>query len=31
MAATYGLDELSNALEHAARPGKIGTVLVRPW
>ncbi|MFC9643023.1 zinc-binding dehydrogenase [Streptomyces mirabilis] len=31
VAATYGLDELGNALEHAVRPGKIGTVLVRPW
>ncbi|BAC68416.1 dehydrogenase [Streptomyces avermitilis] len=31
VAATYGLDELGNAVEHAVRPGKIGTVLVRPW
>ncbi|GAX55257.1 hypothetical protein SO3561_06812 [Streptomyces olivochromogenes] len=31
MAATYGLDELGDALEHAVRPGKTGTVLVRPW
>jgi NADPH:quinone reductase-like Zn-dependent oxidoreductase len=31
VAATYGLDELGNALKHAVRPGKIGTVLVRPW
>jgi NADPH:quinone reductase-like Zn-dependent oxidoreductase len=31
VAATYGLDELGNALEHVVRPGKIGTVLVRPW
>jgi NADPH:quinone reductase-like Zn-dependent oxidoreductase len=31
VAATYGLDELGSALEHAVRPGKIGTVLVRPW
>ncbi|MFG2386735.1 zinc-binding dehydrogenase [Streptomyces avermitilis] len=31
VAATYGLDELGLALEHAVRPGKMGTVLVRPW
>ncbi|MFE2972188.1 zinc-binding dehydrogenase [Streptomyces sp. NPDC059340] len=31
VAATYGLDELGSALKHAVRPGKIGTVLVRPW
>ncbi|MFJ9968047.1 zinc-binding dehydrogenase [Streptomyces avermitilis] len=31
VAATYGLDELGMALEHAVRPGKMGTVLVRPW
>jgi NADPH:quinone reductase-like Zn-dependent oxidoreductase len=31
VAATYGLDELGNALKRAVRPGKIGTVLVRPW
>jgi NADPH:quinone reductase-like Zn-dependent oxidoreductase len=31
VAATYGLHELGNALEHVVRPGKIGTVLVRPW
>jgi hypothetical protein len=30
VAATYGLDELGDAVEHAVRPGKIGTVLVRP-
>ncbi|GAA1912453.1 alcohol dehydrogenase catalytic domain-containing protein [Streptantibioticus ferralitis] len=29
--ATYGLGELAKAVEHAGRPGKIGTVLVRPW
>ncbi|MGW1887371.1 zinc-binding dehydrogenase [Streptomyces sp. NPDC001970] len=31
VAATYGLGELANAVEHAVRPGKIGTVLIRPW
>lgn len=31
VAATYGLDELRAAVEHAVRPGKVGTVLVRPW
>ncbi|MFK0107124.1 zinc-binding dehydrogenase [Streptomyces sp. NPDC091217] len=31
VAATYGLDELTEAVEHAGRPGKVGTVLVRPW
>jgi NADPH:quinone reductase-like Zn-dependent oxidoreductase len=31
VAATYGLDELADAVEHAVRPGKVGTVLVRPW
>ncbi|GAA1243399.1 zinc-binding dehydrogenase [Pseudonocardia aurantiaca] len=30
VAATYGLGELVNAVEHAVRPGKVGTVLVRP-
>ncbi|WP_406432572.1 zinc-binding dehydrogenase [Streptomyces sp. NBC_01589] len=28
--ATYGLGELADAVEHAVRPGKVGTVLVRP-
>ncbi|MFF5017716.1 zinc-binding dehydrogenase [Streptomyces sp. NPDC001165] len=31
VAATYGLGELRDAVEHAVRPGKVGTVLVRPW
>jgi hypothetical protein len=31
LAATYGLGELANAVEHAVRPGKVGTVLIRPW
>ncbi|MGW0883162.1 zinc-binding dehydrogenase [Streptomyces sp. NPDC002671] len=31
VAAAYGLDELADAVEHAVRPGKVGTVLVRPW
>ncbi|WP_405885347.1 zinc-binding dehydrogenase [Streptomyces sp. NBC_01136] len=31
VAATYGLGEVANAVEHAVRPGKVGTVLVRPW
>ncbi|MET8027780.1 zinc-binding dehydrogenase [Streptomyces avermitilis] len=31
VAATYGLGELGNAVEHAVRPGKVGLVLVRPW
>ncbi|MEU1941880.1 zinc-binding dehydrogenase [Streptomyces sp. NPDC020125] len=30
VAATYGLDDLASAVEHAVRPGKVGTVLVRP-
>ncbi|GAA3113126.1 zinc-binding dehydrogenase [Streptomyces echinatus] len=30
VAATYGLGELAEAVEHAVRPGKVGTVLVRP-
>jgi NADPH:quinone reductase-like Zn-dependent oxidoreductase len=30
VAATYGLGELANAVEHAVRPGKVGAVLVRP-
>ncbi|MFJ9587854.1 zinc-binding dehydrogenase [Streptomyces acidicola] len=30
VAATYGLGELSDAVEHAVRPGKVGLVLVRP-
>jgi NADPH:quinone reductase-like Zn-dependent oxidoreductase len=31
VAATYGLGELANVVEHSVRPGKVGTVLVRPW
>lgn len=31
VAATYGLGEPADAVEHAVRPGKVGTVLVRPW
>ncbi|MGV9852777.1 zinc-binding dehydrogenase [Streptomyces sp. NPDC003442] len=31
VAATYGLGELAGAVEHAVRPGKVGTVLVRTW
>ncbi|MFJ3306644.1 zinc-binding dehydrogenase [Streptomyces sp. NPDC086549] len=30
VAATYGLGELADAVRHAVRPGKVGTVLVRP-
>ncbi|MCX4734506.1 zinc-binding dehydrogenase [Streptomyces sp. NBC_01363] len=30
VAATYGLGELADAVEHAVRPGKVGIVLVRP-
>ncbi|MFF3566075.1 zinc-binding dehydrogenase [Streptomyces sp. NPDC002574] len=30
VAATYDLGELSRAVEHAGRPGKVGTVLIRP-
>ncbi|MFI1735089.1 zinc-binding dehydrogenase [Streptomyces acidicola] len=30
VAATYGLGELADAVEHAVRPGKVGLVLVRP-
>lgn len=30
VAAEYGLGELTDAVEHAVRPGKVGTVLVRP-
>ncbi|MFE2972130.1 zinc-binding dehydrogenase [Streptomyces sp. NPDC059340] len=30
VAATYGLDELATAATHAVRPGKVGTVLIRP-
>ncbi|MFB6988929.1 zinc-binding dehydrogenase [Streptomyces sp. NPDC056178] len=30
VAATYGLAELADAVEHAVRPGKVGLVLVRP-
>ncbi|MFB7509538.1 hypothetical protein [Streptomyces broussonetiae] len=31
VAATYGLGALTDAVEHAVGPGKVGTVLVRPW
>ncbi|MEU8982762.1 zinc-binding dehydrogenase [Streptomyces sp. NPDC048309] len=31
VAAAYALDQLANAVEHAVRPGKVGTVLVHPW
>lgn len=31
VAATYGLGALTDAVEHAVRPSKVGTVLVRPW
>ncbi|WP_406105926.1 zinc-binding dehydrogenase [Streptomyces sp. NBC_01003] len=31
VAATYGLGELADAVAHAVQPGKVGTVLVRPW
>ncbi|MDT0542184.1 MULTISPECIES: zinc-binding dehydrogenase [Streptomyces] len=31
VAAVYGLGELTGAVEHAVRPGKVGAVLVRPW
>ncbi|WP_053666507.1 zinc-binding dehydrogenase [Streptomyces sp. MMG1121] len=31
VAATYGLGELADAVAHAVRPGKDGTVLIRPW
>ncbi|MGW1169923.1 zinc-binding dehydrogenase [Streptomyces sp. NPDC002550] len=30
VAATYDLGELANAVKHAVRPGKVGTVLIRP-
>ncbi|MFK4267591.1 zinc-binding dehydrogenase [Streptomyces milbemycinicus] len=30
VAAEYSLGELTDAVEHAVRPGKVGTVLVRP-
>lgn len=30
VAAAYGLGELTGAVEHAVRPGKVGAVLVRP-
>jgi NADPH:quinone reductase-like Zn-dependent oxidoreductase len=30
VAATYPLGELADAVEHAVRPGKIGSVLIRP-
>ncbi|MFE5112257.1 zinc-binding dehydrogenase [Streptomyces sp. NPDC056663] len=29
--ATYGLGEPADAMAHAVQPGKVGTVLVRPW
>ncbi|MFF7749120.1 zinc-binding dehydrogenase [Streptomyces sp. NPDC007971] len=31
VAAGYGLGDLAAAVEHAVRPGKVGTVLVHPW
>ncbi|MEU9987651.1 zinc-binding dehydrogenase [Streptomyces sp. NPDC048045] len=31
VAGTYGLGDLAEAVEHAQRPGKVGTVLIRPW
>jgi hypothetical protein len=31
VAATYGLGDLAEAVNQAVRPGKIGTVLIRPW
>ncbi|MFK0113788.1 zinc-binding dehydrogenase [Streptomyces sp. NPDC091217] len=31
VAGTYGLGDLAAAVEHAQRPGKVGTVLIRPW
>ncbi|MFF2503490.1 zinc-binding dehydrogenase [Streptomyces sp. NPDC058067] len=31
VAATYALGDLAQAVEHAVRPGKIGTVLIRAW
>ncbi|MER5513411.1 zinc-binding dehydrogenase [Streptomyces sp. NPDC002763] len=31
VAATYGLEDLAEAVDHAQRPGKVGTVLIRPW
>jgi len=30
VAAIYPIAELSDAIRHATKPGKIGTVLVRP-
>ncbi|MGN5382284.1 hypothetical protein BIV25_32050 [Streptomyces sp. MUSC 14] len=30
VAATCGLDELADGVEHTVRPGKVGAVLVRP-
>jgi len=29
--ATYGLDEIAKAVEHAGAPGRWGKVLVKPW
>lgn len=31
IAVTYALDDLSKAVEHTLRPGKIGTALIHPW
>ncbi|MFC9621725.1 zinc-binding dehydrogenase [Streptomyces sp. NPDC056930] len=31
VAATYGLEQLTDAVELAVQPGKVGLVLVRPW
>ncbi|MEV6765656.1 zinc-binding dehydrogenase [Streptomyces sp. NPDC051105] len=31
VAATYDLGELATAVQHAVQPGKVGTVLIRPW
>ncbi|MEU8486716.1 zinc-binding dehydrogenase [Streptomyces sp. NPDC048641] len=31
VAGAYGLDDLAEAVQHAQRPGKVGTVLIRPW
>ncbi|MFF4845811.1 hypothetical protein [Streptomyces collinus] len=30
VAATYDIGELAEAVQHAQRPGKVGTVLIRP-
>ncbi|MEU6553342.1 hypothetical protein ABZ915_24130 [Streptomyces sp. NPDC046915] len=31
LAATYGPGVLAEAVQHAVRPGRLGTVLVRSW